>query len=56
MICVSGRARNDFSRLSDDDSVDAGFLARAAIGIEDQLKKSKFLGHLPLHCLPFDFL
>ena len=26
------------------------------IGIEDQLKKSKFLGHLPLHCLPFDFL
>ena len=27
-----------------------------AIGIEDQLKKSKFLGHLPLHCLPFDFL
>ena len=26
------------------------------IGIEDQLKKSKFLGRLPLHCLPFDFL
>ena len=26
------------------------------IGIEDQLRKSKFLGHLPLHCLPFDFL
>ena len=33
--------------------------ARQAIlsmGIEDQLKKSKFLGRLPLHCLPFDFL
>ena len=28
----------------------------AAMGIEDQLKKSKFLGRLPLHCLPFDFL
>ena len=32
-----------------------------AMGIEDQLKKSKFLGRLPLHCLPlhclpFDFL
>ena len=25
------------------------------MGIEDQLKKSKFLGCLPLHCLPFDF-
>ena len=28
----------------------------STIGIEDQLRKSKFLGHLPLHCLPFDFL
>ena len=27
-----------------------------SMGIEDQLKKSKFLGRLPLHCLPFDFL
>ena len=26
------------------------------MGIEDQLKKSKILGRLPLHCLPFDFL
>ena len=31
-------------------------LHQPPIGIEDQLKKSKFLGHLPLHCLPFDFL
>ena len=32
------------------------FVAEFLMGIEDQLKKSKFLGHLPLHCLPFDFL
>ena len=31
-------------------------LKTITMGIEDQLKKSKFLGHLPLHCLPFDFL
>ena len=30
--------------------------APCQMGIEDQLKKSKFLGRLPLHCLPFDFL
>ena len=35
--------------------VDIASLCRL-MGIEDQLKKSKFLGHLPLHCLPFDFL
>ena len=32
------------------------FIVISRMGIEDQLKKSKFLGRLPLHCLPFDFL
>ena len=35
MICVSGRARNDFSRLSDDDGVEARFPARAEIVLFD---------------------
>ena len=42
--------------IDDEEVMDEVSKKMLSMGIEDQLKKSIFLGSLPLHCLPFDFL